>query len=958
MQNPMDLLDIEKRTGVKNVDIDDFVRRATDIESAIKDMAAGKIKPEDVKIDGIDTPEEEAKKAREKAERLAESRRKAEELRLKRKAQEKERWWDGAEFCGSRKVRDVEDNVIVNVSEREEGERERIKQRYAADYSRWNDWTPTDEATVEEAKRKEEEEDAIKNAEFEKNNAEWCNQFTEDMEARNKSMAKKKATAEALRLKGNKRFQRKDWDGALEQYMESLKLQPYDTKTLTNIAQAYIKQKNWDDSLEFLERALYLDFESPKALSRKAFVLSEQGQVSEAVAVAGEALSAVQRIHGKDSSAKEVTDIATQLHDLKVLCKEKSSEDRLRQMLEGVAAAKKPPAVPDENAAAAPTTSDIEAGEALPAAKAPLTKKSVDKMTDFEAVDQLSGVLGDLQAADPIASNDVTPDVLPVSSAGDKDISLSILRDVMLRMEKNQMVKVYLRTQGLLSHCVDVVGQRMSRIGESAAASEVTMLETLLHLLATAIQGERAAKLLLLPDGKTEFLSGLRDHVLPLSAHPSLVFAAVRVLYACCNDDTCAKTRDWVCSDALILHKLAASVGEAVSNLHQAPDPAATPFPNFSKHGDLTVQGLVETAASLVKTITFSTFGQNAIRKASPECGALLLLANFTNMGRSNEKSKMETVQTVTDALLGCSQVEELRVYFSGEIPWGQQIHGSGGKSASEKAPSQVCVEIIVHACKALPELASSGLAVLMNACLEGSGEVRAAVLKHGGYDLSAVGFETLSKSIDGSKYTAAEWQLLCRQLGLLSRLSPLPEVQGKLYKPASYHQLCTALTVLTGSSAPAQGSREAELVSHCIRILAALNKPTEECIAAGVNTRIVQTLLNVFPEPRKELGKVTPSSVTFVPLVKVPSILIGNAARCLMPFADSAGAAAILYQDRSLLGVEKLICALATCVEMPVRQNISVLLAKGCRLPGVREVVTEFRGMQIMSEMQSKFKL
>ena len=48
----------------------------------------------------------------------------------------------------------------------------------------------------------------------------------------------------------------------------------------------------------------------------------------------------------------------------------------------------------------------------------------------------------------------------------------------------------------------------------------------------------------------------------------------------------------------------------------------------------------------------------------------------------------------------------------------------------------------------------------------------------------------------------------------------------------------------------------------------------------------------------------------------------------------------------------------MAACAEMPVRQNLSVLLAKGCRLEGVRELVTEFRGMQMMQELQSKYKL
>jgi len=57
--------------------------------------------------------------------------------------------------------------------------------------------------------------------------------------------------------------------------MESLRLQAYEAKTLTNVAQAYIKKQQWPDAFEFLNRVLYLEPDHVKALSRKAFVLSE-----------------------------------------------------------------------------------------------------------------------------------------------------------------------------------------------------------------------------------------------------------------------------------------------------------------------------------------------------------------------------------------------------------------------------------------------------------------------------------------------------------------------------------------------------------------------------------------------------------------------------------------------------------------------------------------------------------
>ncbi len=55
------------------------------------------------------------------------------------------------------------------------------------------------------------------------------------------------------------------------------------------------------------------------------------------------------------------------------------------------------------------------------------------------------------------------------------------------------------------------------------------------------------------------------------------------------------------------------------------------------------------------------------------------------------------------------------------------------------------------------------------------------------------------------------------------------------------------------------------------------------------------------------------------------------------------------------LHSIERLICAMATCTDIRVRRNISILLAKGCRLPGVREHVEKYRGLQIMVQLQNQ---
>ena len=59
---------------------------------------------------------------------------------------------------------------------------------------------------------------------------------------------------------------------------------------LLNVAQTYIKKDDFEEALEYLSRTLYLDPTHVKALSRKAFVHSEQGQIKVALETADKAL--------------------------------------------------------------------------------------------------------------------------------------------------------------------------------------------------------------------------------------------------------------------------------------------------------------------------------------------------------------------------------------------------------------------------------------------------------------------------------------------------------------------------------------------------------------------------------------------------------------------------------------------------------------------------------------------
>lgn len=91
--------------------------------------------------------------------------------------------------------------------------------------------------TLQQEISRQAEMERIKNEEFEENNPEFCTNFVEDMKSRDAANKKKQDSADISRLKGNRYFKKKDFNNALEHYMEALKVMPYDVKTLTNIAQ-------------------------------------------------------------------------------------------------------------------------------------------------------------------------------------------------------------------------------------------------------------------------------------------------------------------------------------------------------------------------------------------------------------------------------------------------------------------------------------------------------------------------------------------------------------------------------------------------------------------------------------------------------------------------------------------------------------------------------------------------
>ncbi len=1001
--NVDNLLNLEKRTGVKNDDIEDFLRKAGDVEAAIKGLRDGTIDPtEEIKIAGIETPEEIAEKERVRQKRLEEQRRKAEELRLKRKAEEKERWWAGADLFVVNKKNPTDGIVGKDNEQVAATEKERILQRYTMDYSRWNDWEPTDEVSMQEKKALEEAEEKKKNEEFEKNNPEFCNQFLEDMDERNKKQEKKKESAESCRIKGNRYFKQKKWDQALTEYMDSLKHLPYEAKTLMNVAQAYIKKSEYDDAMEFLARVLHLDEEHIKALSRKAYILGERGDVSGAIECVEKAQAT------KDGFENE--DLASQLGDLRLVERERQQEEALQKVLP----------------TPAPTTGTSAWSEAPPLPTAASTGKT-KTLSDFEAADQGNVVVSEVCAQ--LKSALGAPEK-KIESFIDSSSHVKTLTDLMRRIEKNDMVRVYVRKSGMLADSVKLLltfcelAASQEEQKENAAQEREAFVAALLHLVALSVDGERSAKLILvepLPgdDGASnKLLPCIRDLLARISS-PGLVYGAARVLLVCCQDNSCAKARSWVFNDSKLLTALAAAIGELSSKNISPAEMSLGLAASGDSHDKKAVEDIASskaatqafliTASDLVKTISFSANGKEHLTKFAHEkdggaSGAVLVCAlssalhfcvmntlatslqalfsdaatprqagevaqdSFTKLmeamkggKRGNAAAAMaeETCLVVLEALLGCSQVEPFRDHFCLDVPTPTFLSfahqkGAGGAGEAESSPATMsCVKVVLQTVQAVPGFTSTALAVLMNASLDSTGAVRKEIVNAGGAESALSGLSAVAGA-DVSALDEAMITMRSRQLGLLSRIAPIAEIQDQLYAPTTYRQVMRAIKIFSGVGSGGPGVPD--LLGHLIRLMASLSQPPKALHPIAKEEGVVEALLHIFPQPRTELGKITPESVILAPKEPGSALLLGNAARCLMPLAeDLEGCAKVLYQDRSLAGVEKLVCAMATCSDIRVRRNISIILAKGCRLPDVRRLVTDFRGMQMMIELNKQ---
>jgi hypothetical protein len=334
-------------------------------------------------------------------------------------------------------------------------------------------------------------------------------------------------------------------------------------------------------------------------------------------------------------------------------------------------------------------------------------------------------------------------------------------------------------------------------------------------------------------------------------------------------------------------------------------------------------------------------------------------ILNVALGGSGNEKVKSDIKSDTEDILglcvdvfVGCSQIDIMRNCFCEMFSIKTKQHN--GTVENELNETCIANEILMlidqHG-----EYAANGIAALMNASLEPTNAVRDAIFNSNGLKIALSSID-----LSDEERNTSVGVLLSRKIGLLSRLATLSSVQQFILQEkdlCTYRMICRRLSF---DIRRVQNDGEQWKIvehGHFVRVLASLSNPSEACKRVGMEENILFSLLQVFPTPREYGGEITPLSVTLMPHEPINAVSLGNAARCLMSYADDIESHAIvLFKQDKLLAVEKMVCAMASCTDTRVRKNIAILLAKGCRIQGVREKVTLYRGMEMMIELQNKF--
>ncbi|KAJ1455083.1 hypothetical protein M885DRAFT_617649 [Pelagophyceae sp. CCMP2097] len=946
-------LDFERRTGLKKDEISDFLARAQSIEQQISDIKSGKVSIEELTARENAETTRKAEEERKKEQRRIEMELRKEETRKRDKVEERAHWWEGANVLFGE---DVDEDAGCDV-EAENGEtvREKRMRRYENDYARWGDssYVPDDEATRAEAAEVTRAKEAKENNEFEANNSDFCKNFVDDMDKRDKSQKKKDETAAAKRLRGNRSFKAKKFDDALKLYREALRERPYERTTLLNLAQVFLKQHDWADAVEFASRALKISKVAPtefraKVLSRRAAAFEAQkdfGKAADDLRKARGDLADQQRSNSSASLAESLEAVSRQLAMVLRLQHDAKTEAAVVGKATEVLAVHKA----ESGDAKAKNAAEAEAMMAKLAAWSQKDHKGalgVDEM-----MQDLMGTADEgsaLQAVEDFCSgalkcesnDDLARLATALQASGDARVLLRLKGGVeamcalLGAKQRPDAGAVGPCADGAfdLDQCDDEAATSRGAARHLHKSREAGDRAILLSALAAACREEPKSKKAAIDAGALDACAVF----LRRESEPACRAAAAEVIAELGSSEFQLDERfgvDLVSSDSSLLSGLVRLVVDAAANLDDVPLAAgaahaakalrdlSTREASRKRLLDLADDDVVEALARLAK---------NAAGRATTDAPASQMCAALAD----------EAQDYATTALAHLAFEAAARPRFAVAMD---------GACDAASTPCGALLRVARDAPRAAVRAAA--LAALTNVCLKDEAGGRRACEACEAAGGVAVAFAATCKESGAADVRVRAAQLLAR----------LVTTNGADGSAAS--TLRASPKALPRLAAIARLQENAALRDALVRCVAG----TFHTDGATVQRAVVEKLhleddlfvglaLAVLPVPRTDLGDVTALSVCQpYALPKPPASTVANVAKLLVaplscppdfsrPFAASLRAAGML---------ERLVSLMANYSEISVRRNAAVVLAKIIALDATaKDRVRDLRGMEMITTL------
>jgi tetratricopeptide (TPR) repeat protein len=866
---------------------------------------------------------------------------------------------------------------------------------------------------------KQKEEEDKQNKLFEENNKEFCSQFLDDMNARKQQTEKKQQTAMTLKLKGNKYFKARKFLEALEQYMEALKLAPFDgTAILTNIAQvqpsfypslpfigpsplsstpqAHIQLNNFEDALEFLDRALYLDPKCLKALSRKAHIFGERlvGKETDPKAridLMTRAVDCMTKAHQMDPLNAEIT---SQFNELSQALEDLKNEEHVQQLtshsnnsLLKDTLQLRSKAQEQEQGKAEAQDQQRTLETLLSSLSDPETSSQVETMASFAVFDRFKEIL----------LSQISPQEQQGEEQGQRQpqkLTELLYETIVHALQENKSTQVYFRTSEVLKTLLLVIEQLLSQQQQQQGQQgqgQGQVLSKYLKILAVSLHNERPSKMFFIesyPHLLSLSLSLVSQATLPLDLLESLLTLLQSLASSSPSSSGSgsgagvggvSKARSLLLKQKEFVVNLSGAICRLVSLIS----------PSSSPSGSGSVENALRTCCEIFKDLLFSEDGKKSILHQTAPTVVVAVFGSILQRYLDEEKSKgkrKEALPLLSDLaersieiLLGCSQLEDLRPSFLNPLnsssTSARESAGAGADTSASSEETNTAIQVILQLALSEEWIQSNGLAILMNLTIQDDQSMRQILFDSQALEVCLQVIKQHSNTIPHQEKELDSSRL--RAIGLLSRLGTLAPAQQQLKQPDCYLALIKLFiantqqlrhdTVTPHTATATNLTILRDESSQLIRLFASLTSPPEFCLSEAYGLGYLQMLLAYLPMPRMELQDITPQSVILPPQDtplwnRNSTLLVGNIARCLIPFADHPIYSQAIFSSSSgpsassssrSYGVEKLVCMMATCGDIRVRKNIAIVLAKGCRVPEVKKRVEYFRGLQMIVELQ-----